>query len=221
MTWSSRSVPLWKRIRRPDKMAPPTAGEWTAWAVSVFFFALAVFAGMVVYTTPPGSATRDVLLVLTGAIFATTLSAFTFAIRSEISARRDFVRLMGAYVSEHSGNVVRLRSDNQFFAEVTTNGRTLTLEVPLYKLGKSALMDLTKSRMIRGEELADRHAELLSVEQFNTLVDMASEWVTSLASVESPAEHLIHGAQSTCEAVEECRKRLIEMEQDIVEGSRG
>lgn len=198
------------QLRRPIDMAPATGTQIIIWGIALLFLLVSLLSIWMVTKSSPGTATRDLFLVLMGALLATTASFFLYAIRVEIRARREWRKLTFSYISERVGNIGRLDGPSTYTADVTVDGQEIQLIVPLDRLRTTSLEELKKSHVISCDRIGELHVEYRMIDRFNYLSEILSKWVDSILSNSNPQPHLIRGARRTYEELQTIREDLLE-----------
>lgn len=196
-------------MARPKHMVRDVAAR-LAWGMVVLVLAgLNVFLVYALIQWEDGTARRDFVLVLLGTMLATFVSVVISGIGWEIRERTKFRQMNHAYASERAGNVIRLELNRNYSGSATVNGRTKLFQIPLYQLATTALRTIVEADVLARERIAELHAELLRIDEFNRLARIAESWFAQTIGAIDPVLPMINGLQTVCDTLAERRASLL------------
>lgn len=200
-------------ILRHPQMRPWGVAEWFTWGAVAAFLGASIFAGRMAAAMAEESSERDMVLVILGALLATTLSLVAFAIRQEATLRNQFEELLYAQVTETTSGHLGLQQNRGITIEMTVaNQGMTTYRLPLYRLPTAALRAMCESPLLRHKARAKLLVKLWLTEEFNLHVERALEATQIVLSSTNPPPSLRMGVQELWNAVEQKRIQMLREE---------
>lgn len=193
---------------RPGGMKARRLADWTSAFTGAMLMLVGLGAACMVWRAEAGTATRDVAILVAGAMAAASLASFASAYRDEVEARSKYEAALMAYVSENVANAARLKQNHQVNANVMVDGQVVALAIPLFRMQTQSTRAYSCLTGITRDELGNAHARLMLQDQFNALAGHAAEWSSALFASAQPRMYQVEAARVVCASVNDAAIKL-------------